>query len=124
MKSLALVIQSTGGRPVISRWYSMQCSIVSLWCTEPQEVQNELQSNSHACFGQRQTMETGRDQNNFQLCLTVFSSISDLSLVVALALWATECLALHQTHKRLLYISEKNSRMFVKLINNVLEIEF
>lgn len=58
-----------------------------------QEVQNEPQSNSHACLGRRHTMETEETDDNKLLTVSVFSS--DLSLLVASAPEATERLALH-----------------------------
>lgn len=44
----------------------MACTVVLFPCgMSAQEVQNKQQSNSHACFDRRQTMETARDENNF-----------------------------------------------------------
>lgn len=56
-------------------------------------------------------------------CVSVFSSISDLSLVVALAPRATEHLALRQLTSVYCKFLRKTPWMSVKW-NNVLEIEF
>ncbi len=69
------------------------CSIVPLWYFSSGSTERAT-SNSHVCFDQQQSMETARDENNFQLCLSVFPS--DLSRLVALAPWATERLVLCQ----------------------------
>lgn len=110
MGSLSDTINRRAG---LSDQDGMHCTAVLFPCgISAQEVQNEPQSNSHACLGRRQTMETGEtDENNF-LTVSVFSS--DLSLLVALVPEASERLALYQLTSVYCKCQRKTSRISVK----------